>query len=147
MPSTIRLHRVLTASPERVYRAFLEPDAMIQWLPPDGFTASVEQYEARVGSTFRMSFRNFGNGQVHSFGGEFLELVPHRRIRYTDRFDDPNLPGTMEVTVTLTAVSCGTELEIEQAGIPDPIPPEQCHLGWQQSLENLARLVNPEIPG
>jgi uncharacterized protein YndB with AHSA1/START domain len=147
MPSTIRLHRVLTASPERVYRAFLEPDAMIQWLPPDGFTASVEQYEARVGGTFRMSFRNFGNGQVHSFGGEFLELVPHRRIRYTDRFDDPNLPGTMEVTVTLTAVSCGTELEIEQAGIPDPIPPEQCHLGWQQSLENLARLVNPEIPG
>lgn len=147
MPSTVRLHRVLTAPPERVYRAFLEPDAMVQWLPPDGFTARVESYDAQVGGRFRMSFTHFGSGNTHHFGGEFLELVPHRLIRYNDSFDHPSLPGTIEVTVKLAAVSCGTELHIEQAGIPDLIPPEQCYLGWQQSLENLARLVNPEIPG
>lgn len=147
MPSTVRLHRVLTAPPERVYRAFLEADAMVRWLPPNGFTASVESYDAREGGRFRMAFHHFATGETHRFGGEFLELVPHRLIRYTDQFDDPGLPGTIEVTVTLAAVSCGTELSIEQAGIPDAIPPEQCYLGWQQSLENLARLVNTPGPG
>ncbi|MCU0820692.1 MAG: SRPBCC family protein [Beijerinckiaceae bacterium] len=147
MPGTVHLHRVFTARPERVYRAFLEPDAMVQWLPPYGFTASIEGYDARPGGRFRMSFRNFGSGTTHSFGGEFLELVPHSLIRYTDEFDDPNLPGTIEVTVKITAVSCGTEVHVEQRGIPDLIPPEQCYLGWQESLEKLARLVNPDIPG
>lgn len=145
MPGTVRLHRVLATKPDKVYRAFLEADAMAKWLPPDGFTCTVNQFDANVGGHFRMSFRNFTNGMSHSFGGEFLELVPGERLRYTDKFDDPNLPGEIKVTVTLKAVSVGTELNVVQEGIPDAIPVEACYLGWQQSLQNLAKLVEPEI--
>lgn len=144
---TVRLHRVLRASPERVYRAFLDADAMAKWLPPYGFTCKVHSMDARVGGTFRMSFINFSTGHGHSFGGEYLELVPHERIRYTDRFDDPNLPGEMQVTVSLKQVSCGSELNVVQEGIPGVIPLEMCYLGWQESLAQLATLVEPEIPG
>ena len=148
MPTnTVRLHRVLRATPERVYRAFLDADAMAKWLPPNGFTAKVHHMDARVGGTFRMSFINFATGKSHSFGGEYLELTPHERIRYTDEFDDPNLPGEMRVTVTLNKVSVGTELNVVQEGIPDVIPLEACYLGWQESLALLARLVEAEIPG
>jgi uncharacterized protein YndB with AHSA1/START domain len=146
MPNTIRLHRVLRATPERVYRAFIDPDAMVKWLPPNGFTAKVHHMDARVGGSHRMSFTNFTRGTTHSFGGEYLELVPHERIRYTDKFDDPNLPGTMQVTVALKEVSCGTELSISQEGVPDIIPTEACYLGWQESLALLAKLVEAEIP-
>jgi len=145
--NTVRLHRVLATKPEKVYRAFLEADATAKWLPPNGFTCTVERLEARVGGKFHMSFRNFTTGNSHSFGGEYLELVPHSLIRYTDRFDDPNLPGTMHVTVTLKPVVVGTEVHIEQSGIPAVIPVEACYLGWQQSLLQLAALVEPEIPG
>ncbi|WP_112946133.1 MULTISPECIES: SRPBCC family protein [unclassified Rhizobium] len=145
MPSTIRLHRVLATKPEKVYRAFIEADAMAKWLPPNGFTCSVHHFEPTVGGTFKMSFRNFTSGNSHSFGGEYLELVPGERVRYVDRFDDPNLPGEMEVTVELKKVSVGTEINITQAGIPDLIPPEACYLGWQESLRNMARLIEPEI--
>jgi len=145
MPSTIHLHRVLATSPQKVYRAFLEADALAKWLPPNGFTCTVHHFEASVGGTFRMSFRNFTTGHSHAFGGEYLELTPNERLRYTDKFDDPNLPGEMQVTVALKKVSAGTEVNIEQAGIPDLIPPEACYLGWQESLRNLAKLVEPEI--
>jgi uncharacterized protein YndB with AHSA1/START domain len=145
MPGTVRLHRVLTTSPEKIYRAFLEADAMAKWLPPDGFTCTVHHLEPKVGGTFKMSFRNFTAGNGHSFGGEYLELVPGERLRYTDRFDDPNLPGEIQVVVTLRKVLVGTEVEITQSGLPDAIPVEACYLGWQQSLQNLARLVEPEI--
>ena len=147
MPATIRLHRVLRAPPERVYRAFLDADAMAKWLPPNGFTGKVHHADAKVGGTFRMSFTNFSTGASHAFGGEYLELVPYERLRYTDRFDDPNLPGVIHVAVTLRAVSCGTELGIVQEGIPDVIPAEACYLGWQDSLALLARLVEAEVPG
>ncbi len=147
MPNTVRLHRVLTTSPEKVYRAFLEPDAMAKWIPPNGTTCTVHQLEPKVGGTHRMSFRNFTNGQTHSFGGTYVELVPNERLRYTDKFDDPNLPGEIEVTVTLKKVLVGTEVHITQSGLPDAIPLEMCYLGWQQSLLNLARLVEPEING
>jgi uncharacterized protein YndB with AHSA1/START domain len=143
----VRLHRVLAAKPERVYRAFVDADAMAKWLPPDGFTGRVNHLDARPGGTFRMAFTNFTTGASHAFGGEYRELVPNARLVYTDRFDDPNLPGEMVVTVALTPVSLGTDLAIEQAGIPAVIPLEACYLGWQQSLANLARLVEPEIPG
>ena len=143
---TVQLHRVLRAPPERVYRAFLDADAMAKWLPPHGFTCKVHHMEAKVGGTFRMSFSNFTTGNGHAFGGEYLELVPHALIRYTDRFDDPNLPGELRVTVSLTQVSCGTELNIVQAGIPEVIPTEMCYLSWQESLAQLAKLVEPEIP-
>lgn len=146
MPSTIRLHRVLRATPERVYRAFLDPDAKAKWLPPNGFTGKVHESDARVGGRYRMSFTNFSTGTSHSFAGQFLELLEDQRIRYEDTFDDPGLPGTIEVTVTLTRVSCGTELNITQAGIPDAIPAEACYLGWQESLTLLAKLVEAEIP-
>ena len=146
MPSTIRLHRVLKAPPERVYKAFLDPDAMAKWLPPYGFTCKIHQLDARVGGTYKMSFANFGSGKGHSFGGKYLELKPNERIRYTDQFDDPNLPGEMITTVILKKVSCGTELNITQEGLPDVIPAEMCYLGWQESLEQLAKLVDPEIP-
>ena len=146
MPSTITLHRVLATSPDKVYRAFTEADAIAKWLPPDGFTCTVHRLDAVAGGSHRMSFRNFTTGNSHSFGGEYLELVPGERLRYTDRFDDPNLPGEMEVTVTLKKVSVGTEIEITQAGVPDVIPPEACYLGWQECLRNLARLVEPDIP-
>ena len=145
--STVRLHRVLRAPPERIYRAFLDADAMAKWLPPHGFTGKVHHLKPEVGGTFRMSFTNLGTGQEHAFGGEYLELVPGERIRHTDRFDDPNLPGAMQVTVTLKKVSCGTELDIVQEGIPGVIPVEACHLGWQESLALLAQLVEAEIPG
>jgi uncharacterized protein YndB with AHSA1/START domain len=145
MPGTVRLHRVLTTTPEKLYRAFIEADALAKWLPPNGFLCTVHSLEAKVGGTFRMSFRNFTTGNSHSFGGEYLELVPGERIRYNDKFDDANLPGEMIVTVTLKKVSCGTELAIEQAGIPDMIPVEACYLGWQDSLRNLAQVVEPEI--
>ncbi|RUU90839.1 MULTISPECIES: SRPBCC family protein [unclassified Mesorhizobium] len=145
MPGTVRLHRVLTTSPEKVYRAFVEADALAKWLPPNGFTCTVHSFEAKVGGTFKMSFRNFTTGDSHSFGGEYLELVPGERLLYTDRFDDPNLPGEIRVTVTLKKVSVGTEIDITQAGIPDVIPVEACYLGWQESLRNLAKLVEPEI--
>ena len=145
--NTVRLHRVFRATPERIYRAFLDADAMAKWLPPYGFTCKVQHMNAKVGGTFKMSFTNFGTGQGHSFGGEYQELVPHKSIRYTDRFDDPNLPGEMQVTVSLKQVSCGTELAIVQEGIPAAIPLEMCYLGWQESLVQLARLVEPEIPG
>lgn len=145
--STVRLHRVLAAPPERVYRAFLDADAMAKWLPPAGFTCRVHSMDAREGGTFRMSFTNFTNGQAHSFGGEYVELVPHTLLRYTDRFDDPGLPGVMQVTVKLRAVSVGTEIDIEQAGVPAVIPLEACYLGWQHSLRQLADLVEPEIKG
>ncbi|HTQ77236.1 MAG TPA: SRPBCC family protein [Burkholderiales bacterium] len=147
MANTVRLHRVLRAPPAKVYRAFLEAAAMAKWIPPDGFTCTVHHMDARVGGTFRMSFTNFGTGTSHSFGGEYLELVPGALIRYTDKFDDPNLPGTLQVTVALKAVSCGTDLGIVQEGIPDAIPVEMCYLGWQESLAGLARLVEPDIPG
>jgi uncharacterized protein YndB with AHSA1/START domain len=143
---TVKLHRVLRAPAERVYRAFLEPDAMAKWLPPNGFTCTVHHMEARVGGTHKMSFRNFTTGNGHSFGGEYLELVPNEKIRYTDKFDDPNMPGQMSVTVSLRQVSCGTELSIVQEGIPEVIPTEMCYLGWQDSLMQLAKLVEPEIP-
>lgn len=143
--NTVRLHRVLRAPLERVYRAFLNADAMVKWLPPNGFTGTVHHMEARVGGTFRMSFTNFTTEQSHSFGGEYLELAPNALIRYTDRFEDPNLPGVMQVTVALKAVSCGTELSIVQEDIPDVIPVEMCYLGWQESLVLLAKLVEPEI--
>jgi uncharacterized protein YndB with AHSA1/START domain len=143
----VQLHRVLRSTPEKVYRAFLEPDAMSKWIPPYGFTCKVHHMEAKVGGTFRMSFHNFSTGNGHSFGGEYLELVPNALIRYTDRFDDPNLPGELQVTVTLKPVLCGTELHIVQAGIPEAIPLEMCYLGWQESLAQLATLVEPEIAG
>lgn len=143
---TVRLHRVLKAPPMRIYRAFIEADALAKWLPPHGFTCRVEQLEARVGGHFRMAFTQFGNGHSHAFGGEYLELEPGKRIRYTDSFDDPNLPGVMHVTVILTGVVCGTELVIVQEGIPSAIPVEMCYLGWQESLAQLATLVEPEIP-
>jgi uncharacterized protein YndB with AHSA1/START domain len=145
MPHTVRLHRVLAASPDKVYRAFLEADALAKWLPPNGFACTVHHLEPKVGGTFRMSFRNFTTSNSHLFGGEYLELVPGERLRYTDRFDDPNLAGDIQVTVTLKAVSVGTELDIVQADLPDIIPPEACYLGWQESLRNLARLVEPKI--
>ena len=144
---TVRLHRVLRAKPEKVYRAFLEASAMAKWIPPYGFTCTVHHMEARVGGSFRMSFHNFSSGNAHSFGGEYLELVPGERIRYTDKFEDPNLPGVLEVTVALKPVLCGTELSITQTGIPDAIPLEMCYLGWQESLAQLATLVEPDIPG
>ena len=144
--NTVRLHRVLKAQPDRVYRAFLDPDAMAKWLPPHGFTGKVHQIDARVGGGYRMSFTNFGTGQSHSFGGTYVELVPSERLRYTDRFDDPNLPGEMNVTINLRKVVCGTELSIVQEGIPAVIPVEMCYLGWQESLSMLAHLVEPEIP-
>ncbi|TPI74995.1 SRPBCC family protein [Mesorhizobium sp. B2-8-9] len=145
MPSTIQLHRVLATKPEKVYRAFVEADALAKWLPPNGFTCTVHEFEGKVGGAYKMSFRNFTTGDSHSFGGEFVELVPSERLRYTDRFDDPNLPGQIEVTVILKNVSVGTEINITQAGIPDAIPAEACYLGWQESLRNLAKLVEPEI--
>jgi uncharacterized protein YndB with AHSA1/START domain len=145
MPSTVRLHRVLAAKPAKVYRAFIEADAMAKWLPPNGFACTVHRLDAKVGGTHRMSFRNFTTGMSHSFGGEYLELVPGERLRYTDKFDDANLPGEMQVTVTLKPVSVGTELTVVQEGIPDAIPVEACYLGWQDSLRNLASLVEPEI--
>jgi len=144
---TVRLHRVLRTPPAKVYRAFLEADALAKWLPPHGFTCTVQQLDARVGGTFRMAFHNFGSGNGHAFGGEYRELVPDTLIRYTDQFDDPNLPGVMEVTVSLKPVVCGTELSIAQAGIPAAIPLEMCYLGWQESLTQLAALVEPDIPG
>jgi uncharacterized protein YndB with AHSA1/START domain len=147
MPSnTVRLHRVLRASPDRIYRAFLTADAMAKWLPPFGFTCKVHHMDAKVGGTFRMSFTNFTSGNGHSFGGEYRELIPNQLIRYSDKFDDPNLPGEMQTTVTLTQVSCGTEIEIVQEGIPQVIPLEMCYLGWQESLAQLATLVEPVIP-
>ena len=145
MPSTVRLHRVLATKPDKVYRAFIEADAVAKWLPPNGFTCTVHHLEAKVGGTHRMSFRNFTTGNSHSFGGEYLELVPGQRLRYTDKFDDPNLPGEMKVTVELKQVSVGTDITIVQEGIPDAIPAEACYLGWQESLRNLASLVEPEI--
>jgi uncharacterized protein YndB with AHSA1/START domain len=144
--NTIRLHRVLRATPERVYRAFLDADAMTKWLPPNGFTGKVHHMDAKIGGTYKMSFTNFSTGKSHSFGGEYLELTPHERIRYTDRFDDPNLPGEIQTTVSLKKVSCGTELNIVQEGVPDIIPAEACYVGWQESLNLLAKLVEPEIP-
>ena len=144
---TVRLHRVLRSKPEKIYRAFIEPAAMAKWIPPYGFTCTVHHMDAHVGGTFRMSFHNFTSGNVHSFGGEYLELIPNERIRYTDQFEDPNLPGVLEVTVSLKPVLCGTELSISQSGIPEAIPLEMCYLGWQESLAQLATLVEPEIPG
>jgi uncharacterized protein YndB with AHSA1/START domain len=143
---TIRLHRVVRSTPEKVYRAFLDADAMSKWLPPHGFTCKVQHLDARVGGTFRMSFANFTTGSSHSFGGDYLELLPYERLRYTDKFDDPNLPGEMQVTVTLKQVSCGTEVNIVQEGVPAVIPAEACYLGWQESLAQLAMLVEPDIP-
>jgi uncharacterized protein YndB with AHSA1/START domain len=144
--NTIRLHRVLRATPERVYRAFLDPDAKAKWLPPHGFTGKVHHLDAKVGGTYKMSFTNFTTGKSHSFGGTYTELTPHERIRYSDRFDDPNLPGEMQVTIELKQVFCGTELKITQEGVPSVIPVEACYLGWQESLTLLAQLVEPEIP-
>jgi len=146
MPNTIRLHRVLKAPPHRVYKAFTDADAMAKWLPPYGFTCKVHHVDARVGGTHKASFTNFTSGKSHSFGGKYLELKPNELIRYTDKFDDPNLPGEMQVTVTLKKVSCGTELTVMQEGVPDVIPPDACYLGWQESLAQLANLVDPEIP-
>ena len=145
--NTITLHRVLRAPPERVYRAFLDPAALTKWLPPHGFTGTVHELDAKVGGKYRMSFTNFGSGNSHSFGGEYLELVPGKRIVHTDRFDDPNLPGEMITTIALVKVSCGTELHVTQEGVPSMIPPEMCYLGWQESLELLAKVVEPDIPG
>jgi uncharacterized protein YndB with AHSA1/START domain len=145
MPGTVRLHRVLVTKPEKVYRAFIEADALAKWMPPNGFACTVHQLDAKVGGTFRISFRNFTTGHSHSFGGRYIELVPSERLRYTDKFDDPNLPGEIQVTVTLRKVSLGTEVNIVQEGLPDVIPLEACYLGWQESLRNLARLVEPEI--
>ena len=146
MPNTVRLHRVLRAAPERVYRAFLDADAMVKWLPPNGFTGKVHHLDARVGGTYKMSFTNFTSGKSHSFGGEYRELVPNERIRHTDRFDDPNLPGELQVTIALRKVMVGTDVSIVQEGIPDVIPAEACYLGWQESLVLLAKLVEAEIP-
>jgi uncharacterized protein YndB with AHSA1/START domain len=146
MPGTVRLHRVLRAPADRVYRAFLDPKAMVKWLPPHGFVGEVHSMDARVGGGHRMSFTNFNTGQSHAFGGKYVELTPGQRIRYTDKFDDPNLSGEMQVTITLRPVACGTELTIVQEGIPDVIPTEMCYLGWQESLSMLAALVEPEIP-
>ena len=147
MPNTVQFHRVLKATPERVYRAFLDPDAMVKWLPPHGFTGTVHNIDARVGGGYKMSFTNFGSGNSHSFGGTYHELVPGEKLRYTDKFDSPGLPGEMNVTVTLRKVLCGTELSIVQEGIPAAIPVEMCYLGWQESLNQLAAVVEPEIPG
>jgi uncharacterized protein YndB with AHSA1/START domain len=144
--NTIRLHRVLRTTPERLYRAFLDPDAMVKWLPPNGFTGKVHQMDAKVGGTHKMSFTNFTTGHSHSFGGTYLELIQHERIRYTDKFDDPSLPGEMQTTITLKKVSVGTELNIVQEGVPEAIPPEACYLGWQESLTLLGKLVEAEIP-
>jgi uncharacterized protein YndB with AHSA1/START domain len=144
--NTIRLHRVLRATPEKIFKAFLDPDAMAKWLPPNGFTAKVHQTEAKVGGTYKMSFTNFTTGKGHSFGGKYLELTPHERIRYTDKFDDPNLASEMQTTITLKKVSCGTELNVVQEGVPAVIPIEACYVGWQESLAQLANLVEPEIP-
>ena len=146
MPSTIQLHRVLRAKPDSIYRAFLDADAMAKWLPPNGFTGKVHHLDARVGGTYKMSFTNFSSGSSHAFGGEYLELVPGERLRYVDRFDDPNLPGEMRVTVALKQVSVGTDVTIVQEGVPDAIPAEACYLGWQESLTLLAKLVEAEIP-
>jgi len=145
MPSTIQLHRVLTAPPERVFKAFTDPDAMAKWLPPHGFTGKVHSMDARVGGGYKMSFTNFTTGKSHSFGGNYVEFVPGKKLKYMDKFDDPNMPGEMQVTVTFGKVSCGTELKVVQEGIPDAIPPEMCYLGWQQSLILLAQLAEPEI--
>ena len=145
--NTVRLHRVLRTKPQKVYRAFVEADALARWLPPNGFTCTVDHLDARVGGTFKMAFRNFTSGNGHSFGGTFLELVPGQKVRYTDKFDDPNLPGEITCTVTLRETAMGTELNVVQEGIPEAIPVEACYLGWQESLEHLARLVEPEIPG
>jgi uncharacterized protein YndB with AHSA1/START domain len=145
MPNTVRLHRVLATTPDKVFRAFLEADALAKWLPPNGFACTVHHLEPKVGGTFKMSFRNFTTGKSHSFGGEYVEIVPNERVRYTDKFDDPGLPGEIQVTVTLKKVSMGTELDIVQAGLPDVIPVEACYLGWQESLRNLARLAEPDI--
>ena len=144
--NTIRLHRVIRATPERIYQAFLDADAMVKWLPPNGFTGKVHHLEAKVGGTYKMSFTNFTTGSSHSFGGKYLELKPHERIRHTDKFDDPNLPGEMQVTINLKKVSCGTDLSIVQEGVPAVIPAEACYLGWQESLILLAKLVEAEIP-
>jgi uncharacterized protein YndB with AHSA1/START domain len=146
MPNTLRFHRVLRATPAKIYRAFLDPDAMVKWLPPNGFTGKVHHLDAKVGGTYKMSFTNFSTGRGHSFGGKYAELAPDERIRYTDKFDDPKMPGEMQVTITLKKVSCGTELNIVQEGVPDFIPPEACYLGWQESLTLLAKLVEAEIP-
>ena len=146
LTNTVRFHRVLRASPERVYRAFLDPDAMAKWIPPHGFTGKVHHMDATVGGSYKMSFTNFGTGKSHSFGGKYVELKPHELIRYTDQFDDPNLPGEMQVTISLRSVSCGTELTIIQEGLPSAIPVELCYLGWQESLSLLAHLVEAEIP-
>lgn len=147
MPTNaVRLHRVLRAKPEKIYRAYLNPDAVARWLPPNGFTCKVDHLDARVGGTFHMAFTNFSTGNGHSFGGTYLELVPNQRIRYSDKFDDTNLPGEMQTVVELREVSCGTEMSVVQEGIPESIPPELCYLGWQESLDHLARLVEPEIP-
>ncbi|HEU5074214.1 MAG TPA: SRPBCC family protein [Polyangiaceae bacterium] len=145
MPNTIKLHRVFTAKPDKVYRAFVEPDAIASWLPPFGFTCTVHELDAKAGGKHRMSFRNFTSGNSHSFGGTYIEVVPGQKLVYTDKFDDPNLPGEMTCTVTFKAVSCGTEMTVEQRNLPDVIPPEQCYLGWQESLRKLAKLVEPEI--
>jgi len=145
MPNTVRLHRVLAARPEKIYRAFTEADALAKWLPPNGFTCTVHHLESAIGGTYRMSFRNFTTGHSHAFGGEYIELVPNERLRYTDRFEDPNLPGQIQVTVTIRKVSVGSEVNIVQEGIPDVMPLEGCYLGWQESLRNLAKLVEPEI--
>ena len=147
MPNTIRLHRVLRAPPERVYKAFLDAEAMAKWIPPNGYVGKVHELDAKVGGRYKMTFTNFTNGQSHSFGGEYLELVPGERLRYTDKFDDPNLPGEIRMTITFKKVACGTELNILQEGVPDRIPPEMCYLGWQDSLALLAKLVEAEIPG
>ncbi len=144
--NTVRLHRVLRSTPEKLYRAFLEPEALAKWLPPRGFTCKVHHLEATVGGTYRMSFTNFGTGQAHSFGGIYRELVPHERLRYTDKFEDPNMPGEIQVTIALKKVICGTEVRIEQSGLPTAIPVEMCYLGWQESLNQLAALVEPDIP-
>ena len=146
MPNSVQFHRVLRAAPEKVYRAFLDADAKAKWLPPNGFTCRVHHMDAKVGGTYKMSFTNFTTGHSHSFGGTYVELIPHERIRYTDRFDDPNLPGEIQTTVTMKKVSVGTELSILQEGLPAAIPPEACYLGWQESLTQLAHLVEPEIP-
>ena len=145
--NTIRLHRVFRATPERVYRAFLDPDAKVKWLPPNGFTGKVHHIDARVGGTYKMSFTNFSTGTSHTFGGTYVELTPGERIRYTDKFDDPNLPGEMQVTITLKKVSCGTDLSVVQEGVPEVIPAEACYLGWQESLILLAKLVEADVPG
>jgi uncharacterized protein YndB with AHSA1/START domain len=144
--NTVRLHRVFRAPPQRIYKAFIDPDAMVKWLPPNGFTGKVHQADAKVGGSYRMSFTNFSTGKSHSFGGKYVEMVPNERLRYTDRFDDPNLPGEMQTTVTLKRVSVGTEVSIVQEGIPEVIPVEACYLGWQESLQLLSRLVEAEIP-